>query len=156
MNWNRNGNEAGEGTRLEAEDTLRQLAALPAPEELTDRVHARLRAEQIAPARRSFWAYWLPAQRLQFAGAAALMLAVAGSTWAVYHRHPQADAAKQTVQPVVAPAPAGSGFTPAAGERVPPTLKPIKVPAAPHRKPGAGHTAVKPAPKPATPAATNP
>lgn len=156
MNWNRNTNEAGEGTRIEAEETLRQLAALPAPEDLTDRVHARLHAAQTAPSRRGFWAYWLPAQRFQFAGAAALMLAVAGSTWAVYHRNPQADAAKQTVQP--APAPAGGGFAPAAGERVPPTLKPIKVPPAPHRKPVAGHAAVKPAPKPAAaaPATTNP
>jgi len=158
MNWNRNSNEAGEGTRLEAEETLRQLAALPAPEDLTDRVHARLHEAQTAPQRRGFWAYWLPAQRLQFAGAAALMLAVAGSTWAVYHRHPQADAAKQTVQPAVAPSPANSGFGTAASERVPPTLKPIKVPPAPHRKPGAGHAAIKPAPKPAAgvPATTNP
>ena len=158
MNWNRNSNEAGEGTRIEAEETLRQLAALPPPEELTDRVHARLHEAQTVPAPRGFWAYWLPAQRFQFAAAAALMVAVAGSTWAVYHRHPQADAAKQTVQPVVSPAPAGGGFAPAAGERVPPTLKPIKVPPAPHRKPGAGHAAVKPAPKPAVvaPATTNP
>ena len=158
MNWNRNSNDGGEGTRLEAEDTLRQLAALPPPEDLTDRVHARLHAAQTAPTGRGFWAYWLPAQRFQFAAAAVLMLAVAGSTWVVYHRHPQADAAKQTVQPVVAPAPASSGFTPSAGERVPPTLKPIKVPPAPHRKPGAGHVAVKPVPKPAVaaPAASNP
>ena len=156
MNWNRNSNEAGEGTRLEAEETLRQLAALPAPEELTDRVHARLHAAQASPARRGFWAYWLPAQRFQFAAAAALMLAVGGSTWAVYHRHPPADAAKQTVQP--AQAPTSGSFTPAAGERVPPTLKPIKVPPAPHRKPGAGHVVAKPAPKPAAaaPATTNP
>ena len=158
MNWNRNSNEAGEGTRIEAEETLRQLAALPAPEDLTDRVHARLHAAQTAPSRRGFWAYWLPAQRFQFAGAAALMLAVAGSTWAVYHRHPQADAAKQTVQP--APASAGGGFAPAAGERVPPTLKPILVPPKPtpalHRKPGAGHPAAKPAPKPAVAAAATP
>ena len=156
MNWNRNDSEAGEGTRIEAEETLRQLAALPPPEDLTDRVHARLHAVQTAPSRRGFWAYWLPAQRFQFAGAAALMLAVAGSTWAIYHRHPQADAAKQTVQP--APAPAGNGFGTAADKRIPPTLNPIKVPPAPHRKPGAGHPAAKPAPKPAAgvPATTNP
>jgi hypothetical protein len=162
MNWNRNSNEAGEGTRLEAEETLRQLAALPAPEDLTDRVHARLHAAQAAPSRRGFWAYWLPAQRFQFAAAATLMLAVAGSTWAVYHRHPQASTATQTVQPAAAPAPAGGGFGTAGRETVPPTLKPILVPpkptAAPHRKPGAGHAAVKPAPKPAAamPATTNP
>jgi hypothetical protein len=160
MNWNRNNDEAGEGTRLEAEETLRQLAALPAPEDLTDRVHARLQAAQTAPVPRGFWAYWLPAQRFQFAAAATLMLAVAGSTWAVYHRHPQASTATQTVQP--APASAGGGFGTAGSERVPPTLKPILVPArptpAPHRKPGAGHAAVKPAPKPAAgvPATTNP
>ena len=157
MNWNRNSSEVGEGTRLEAEETLRQLAALPAPEDLTDRVHARLHAAQAVPSRRGFWAYWLPAQRFQFAGAAALMIAVAGSTWAVYHRHPQASTATQTAQPIVAPAPPSGGFGTAASERVPPTLKPIKVPPAPHRKPGAGHAAVKLAPKPAaTPAPANP
>lgn len=158
MNWNRNSNETGEGTPYDAEETLRQLAALPAPEDLTDRVHSRLHAAQTAPLRRGFWAYWLPAQRLQFAAAAALMLAVAGSTWTVYHRHPQASAATQTTQPAVSPAPKSGGFATAAGERVPPTLKPIKVPPAPHRKPGAGHAAVKTAPKPAVaaPAATNP
>jgi hypothetical protein len=158
MNWNPNGNEAGEGMRHEAEETLRQLAALAPPEDLTNRVHARLRAAQLATPRRGFWGYWMPAQRLQFAGAAALALIVAGSAWTVYHRHPQADAAQQAVKPAVAPASASGGFSTAAGERVPPTLKPILVPPkptpAPHRKPGAGHAAVKPAPKPAVAAAT--
>jgi hypothetical protein len=156
MNWNPNSNEAGEGMRHEAEETLRQLAALAPPEDLTDRVHARLRAAQLATPRRGFWGYWMPAQRLQFAGAAALALVVAGSAWTIYHRHPQGDAAKQTVQPVVAPAPTDAGFSTAAGERVPPTLKPIKVPPAPHRKPGAGHSAAKAAPKPVVAAAATP
>jgi hypothetical protein len=148
MNWDRNGNEE---TRHEAEETLRLLAAMPAPEELTDRVHAGLtEAARTAPLKRGFWAYWLPAQRFQFAAAAALVLAVVGSTWTVYHRHPQAGAGAQTVHPA-APVPAAGGFGTAGTTRVPPTLKPIKVPPAPHRKPGAGHAAVKPAPKPAAP-----
>jgi hypothetical protein len=157
MNWNSKQTEAGEGTRLDAEETLRLVAELPPPEELTDRVHARLQAAQIAPSRRGFWSYWLPAQRFQFAAAAALALAVAGSTWAVYRQHPQPGPAAQTSHPASPSAasssqPAG-GFGTAGTVRVPPTLNPIKVPPAPHRKPGAGHAAAKTAPKPAAPPA---
>jgi len=157
MNWNQD--TSNEGTRHEAEETLHRLAALPPPEDLTDRVHARLaEATRTAQARRGFWSYWLPAQRFQFAGAAALMLAVVGSTWAVYHQHPQQGAAAPAAHPA-ASAPSTSGFGTAGTARVPPTLNPIKVPPAPHRKPGAGHPAAKQPPKPAVapPAAsTNP
>jgi len=149
MSWGQNRNKADEETRHEAEETLRALAALPPPEDLTDRVHARLaEAARTAPSSPGFWSYWLPMQRFQFAGAAALVLAVAGSTWAVYRQHPpQQGAATQAAHPVV-PSPAG-GFGTAGTTRVPPTLTPIKVPPAPHRKPGAGHPLVKQVPKPA-------
>jgi hypothetical protein len=147
MNWDQNMDKTNEGTRHEVEETLRSLASLPPPENLTDRVHARLaEAAQTAPSRRGFWSYWMPAQRFQFAGAAALMLAVVGSTWAVYHQHPRQPAATQAAHPA---APTPGSFGTASTARVPPTLNPIKVPPAPHRKPGAGHPVAKQTPKPA-------
>lgn len=139
--------EMGKGSGSEAEETLRLLAEMPPPEDLTERVHRRL--AQAMPEPRSFWSLWMPAQRVQFAAAAALMVAVAGSTWSVYHRHPQTGTAHVNT-PV---APAAQGSAPGAGafgsakvERVPPTLTPIHVPPAPKKKPGPGHAA-KPSPK---------
>jgi len=152
---NRNSMETGEGARLEAEDTLRMVAALSPPEELTDRIHARLQAELRAPARRGFWAYWQPAQRFQFAAAAGLAATVAISTWTVYHRQLPPGTGSRTVHPAARMRP-NAGFGTAGVVRVPPTLNPIKMPPAPHRKPGAGHAAVKPAPKAAVPVASAP
>jgi len=155
MNWDQDFDKTNEGTRHDAEETLRLLAALPSPEALTSRVHARLQATEAVPARRSFWSYWLPAQRFQFAGAAALALAVVGATWGVNHQHSPQGAANQTARPA-APAAITGGFGTAGTARVPPTLNPIKVPPSPHRKPGAGHTAAKQTPKPAVAPATVP
>ena len=135
----------------EAERTLRLVAELPPPEDLTDRVHQRLAveresiAEREGAARRGFWSFWQPARRLQFAGAALLAIAVAGSTWSVYHSRNGAQAVTPVAPKPVAPQ-GTSGFTPAGAERKPSTLKPIKVPPAPKKKPGAGHVA-KPSPK---------
>ena len=132
------------GQGRDAEETLRLVAQLPPPPDIADLVHHRLAAEQMAqasPARRGFWSLWMPAQRLQFAAAAVLVIAVAGSTWSVYHMHPR------TANAVPAPASGasgdstGNGFRSAAAERVPPTLNPIKVAPAPKKKPGAGHVA---------------
>jgi hypothetical protein len=141
----------------EADETLRLLAELPPPAELTERVHRRLAIERNAqgmPERRGFWSLWMPAQRFQFAAAAVLVVAVAGSTWSVYHSHPRtgAQGGAQSAAPAI-PATHGSspdsagGFSSANAERVPPTLHPIKVPPAPKKKPGAGHAASKPSPK---------
>jgi len=135
----------------EAGETLRLLAALPPPAELTERVHRRLAEAQAVPERRGFWSLWMPAQRFQFAAAAVLAVAVAGSMWNVYHGHPQTRPGARTASPVgsgtQAGAPdAGGGFDGAKAARVPPTLNPIKVPPAPKKKPGAGHAA-KPSPK---------
>ena len=139
----------------EADETLRLLAGLPEPAGLTDRVHRRLASAQEAmPERRGFWSLWMPARRLQFAGAAVLALAVAGSMWSVYRSHPQTaggQAAGAHATPVANPAGQGSspasgdGFHSAGAERVPPTLHPIKVPPAPKKKPAAAHA--KPSPK---------
>jgi len=132
------------------EETLRLLARMPPPAELTNRVHARIHARiaeagHKTQARRGFWSQWLPAQRLQFAAAAVFAVAVGGTTWSFYHRPPVAR--PQPIAPA-SPGPAGSAFGSANATRVPPTLHPIQVPPSPHRKPGSGH-AVKAAPKPA-------
>ena len=132
-----------------AEETLRLLAELPPPADLTDRVHHRLAREQAKPIRRGFWALWLPSQRLQFAAAAVLVVAVAGSTWTVYHSHPQAGpkaGANTQVTPALHPDASSGGFGTAGAELVPPTLNPIKVPPAPKKKPSASKTG-KPSPK---------
>jgi hypothetical protein len=158
----------------EADETLRLLAELPPPDELTERVHRRLAIEenaQVMPERRGFWSLWMPAQRLQFAVAALLVVAVAGSTWSMYHLRPgpvtqtgTRPGTRTGAQPGPAPVVAapdvnggrtgnqGGGFDGAKAERVPPTLNPIKVPPAPKKKPGAGHakaSAKTPAAQPA-------
>jgi len=131
----------------QAEETLRLLAELPPPADLKDRVHYRLAAERTKPMHRSVWSLWMPAQRLQYAAAAVLVVAVAGSTWGVYHTRPQAG---QKAGPSTQIAPAvphdAGGFGTAGAERVPPTLSPIKVPPAPKKKPSASKMA-KPSPK---------
>ena len=134
----------------EADETLRLLAELPPPTDLTDRVHQRLAHARVAPERRGFWSLWMPAQRFQFAAAAVLVVAVAGSMWSVHRSHPPANGAQNA--PAAAPATPGTspadagGFHSAGAERVPPTLHPLRVPPAPKKKPGAGHAA-KPSPK---------
>jgi hypothetical protein len=122
---------------LAAEETLRLVAQFPPPEGVADRVHRRLRDEAEAP--RGFWRLWLPAHRLQFAGAALLVAAIAASTIMV--RHPRSNASNV---PVAAPVPQqGTGMRTAGAERHPASLTPIPVPApqsnSPKKKPGAGH-----------------
>lgn len=129
----------------EAEETLRMVATLPPPAELTDRVHQRLAVEKATARRRGFWSLWMPAQRFQFAAAAILVVAVAGSTWSVYHTN-RGSKIVAPVPRVADPSGIGGGFGTAGAERVPPTLNPIKVPPAPKKKPGAGR--VKPGAKP--------
>jgi hypothetical protein len=138
-------------TSRQAEETLRLVSRLSPPADLTGRVHRRLANERETPARRGFWSLWLPAQRVQFAAAAALVIAVAGSTWSVYHGHPRTGGAPVTPSaPRVLPGNSG-GFGSAGAERVPPTLHPIRVPSgvppAPKKKPGASRVLAKPSPK---------
>jgi len=144
-----NAYNSGYENKSQAEKTLRLLAELPPPANLTDRVHRRLAMEEALPERRGFWSLWMPAQRLQYAAAALLVVAVAGSTWSVYRGHPPAGVkpgAHTQAAPVLPPAASAGGFGSAGAERVPPTLNPVKVPPAPKKKPSASKTA-KPSPK---------
>jgi len=145
-------NEVSERTSSEAEHTLRLVAALPPPVELTDRVHRRLSHAQASLPRRGFWALWMPAQRLQFAGAAVLAVVFAGSAWSVFHAKGgatgQVPAAHDTASPVSPVSPTAGGFGTAGTERRPSTLTPIKAPPAPKKKPSASHAATKRTPKP--------
>lgn len=141
------------------EATLRLLAQLPPPEGLADRVHRNLAAApDPAPAPR-FWSLWLPAHRLQFAGAAVLVTAMAASSWTILEsRRPTSPAAKTAV-PGTAADSGRSAFSSADAERHPATLKPIKVPSAvppapktssaPKKKPSAAKSrAVRPSASP--------
>jgi hypothetical protein len=131
-----------------AEETLRRVAQLPPPAGLEERVHERLTAERSHAwhaEERGVWRLWKPARRLQFAAAAVLAVAVAGSSWGVYHWRgsTKMPSGAQTVQPPP-PAPQTGGFGTADVKRVPPTLAPIKVPPAPRKKPSAGVAKIAP------------
>jgi len=136
-----------------AEETLRLVAQLPPPVDLTERVHHRLENARLTSPRRGFWSLWMPAQRLQYAGAALLVLAFAGSAWTIRHAgsggasngHPPN---QPMVQPVMPSASQGAGFGPASSEARPSNLNPIKVPPAPKKKPSASRPLTKRVPKP--------
>jgi len=123
----------------EAEETLRLVAQTPPPDGLESRVHFRLNKEMRSLPQRGIWGLWLPAHKLQFAGAAVLVLAMAASLWTVRHPKtagPQAGSGSTTVaQPV--PVPPGAGFGTAGAERHPASLTPIQVPPVPKKKPSA-------------------
>lgn len=144
-------NQAGR----EAEETLRLVAQLPPPADLTERVHYRLEAQRrletagSAATRRGFWSLWMPAQRLQYAGAALLVLAIAGSAWTVRHAGSGGVSNGQPIaRPVVPSVSQGAGFGPASSEARPSNLNPIKVPPAPKKKPSASRPLTKRVPKP--------
>ena len=67
----------------EAEDTLRLIASLPAPDGLEDRVKAKLRS---APSRAKViaWPTAFGGGWMRAAAAAAIVVAVAGGGWGVY------------------------------------------------------------------------
>lgn len=136
----------------EAEETLRLIARQSAPEGLTERVHRRLQqdlaqqhpARSNEPRRAAFWRLWLPAHRLQFAGAGVLAGVIAVSMLSVRHTDRKAPQAAVPV-PVQ-----GGAFGTSAAQGRPATLTPIPVPAASakKKKPSAGH-GLKHAAKPA-------
>jgi hypothetical protein len=150
-NWDagqHEGWEAREGRQVE--ETLRMVARMPVPDGLEERVQRRLDVELLRgeQPRHSVWSLWMPARKLQFAGAGVLAAAVAISSWSVYHgqrRAANANAAAKQAAPAPAKSTAGSGFTPAGAVGVPHTLAPIHVAPAPKRKPDTAST--KPSPK---------
>jgi hypothetical protein len=131
MNKNSSENSFCHPNLAKAEETLRQVAKLPPPDGLTERVHHRLRAEAAKPHRTGFWAAWQISPRLQFAGAAVVMVALASGGWAIY----QSNHASSLV-PGIHNAPAGS-FGGNGAVRVPPTVAPLHVPTPPRKKPSA-------------------
>jgi hypothetical protein len=108
----------------EAEQTLRLIARLPAPQGLEDRVQAGLAAGRIFPRHTARVLQWPPALRpasgwMRTAAAAAIVFVVAGGGWGVYSRVQPPQAAKVIVMPrVVSP----SGFSNAGAMRTPNTL----------------------------------
>jgi hypothetical protein len=104
----------------EAEETLRLIANLPAPQGLEDRVQSALRK---AP-RRSTLLNWpaglAPARTwMRGAAAAAIVFVVVGGGWGVYLRVQPVQAPKVIAMPRVS---AGGGFSSAGAMRTPQTL----------------------------------
>jgi hypothetical protein len=122
-----NGADAGTS---EAEQTLRLIAHLPAPEGLEDRIQTGLRSRQSdAPrgARILAWPTLRPASGwMRTAAAAAIVFVVAGGGWGVYTRVQPAQSAKVIVMPprVVSP----GGFSNSSAMHVPNTLNGPKIP----------------------------
>ncbi len=154
---NSNGSDQHQGElrfaeQPDPESTLRLLAQLPPPHGLADRVHRRL---QEAPKPAGFWSQWMPVRRIQFAGAAVVVLALGLSSWSIYETRQHANltpaAAQSPASQTPAPQPA-SGLSTAGAERRPASIKPIKVPPAPKKKPSAAKSR---AAKPTPPSPTN-
>ena len=115
-----------------AEETLRLIANLPAPDGLEDRVHAALNAVP----RRSRVLAWPRALRaesgwMRGAAAAAIVFVVAGGGWGVYSRVQSTQVAQnQPAKVIVMPArtPVSGGFSGAGAMRTPVTLPGPKAP----------------------------
>jgi hypothetical protein len=157
----RNSDDGGEAV-AGAEETLRLMTQVEPPAGLEDRVHrrlgeARLESAQAEDARwsgqwGSFWRLWMPSRRLQYAGVAVLMAAVAASTWTV--RHTAGAREGELLPPGSAEGNAGAkagsrGFGSAGAERRPSSLAPIRVPATGLGKPVAKTSGASAAPTPA-------
>ena len=115
-------NSVAQGARSgSAEETLRLIASLPAPEGLEDRIDAALRS---APRRSRVFAWpthFQPCRPLsRLVAAAAIALVVVGGGWGVYSRVERQQAAKVFVIP--APGPAAGAFSNAGAIRTPQTL----------------------------------
>lgn len=112
---------------IDAEQSLRLIASLPAPVGLEDRVKSGLRSSSsqtsvIAwPLSSSNRSRWAQASYLRAAAAAAIVLVVAGGGWGVYARFgqapaPAADAVQQRID-------LGGGLSPAGARRTPTTVE---------------------------------
>lgn len=136
----------------EAEQTLRIVAGVAAPEGLEDRVKMALR-QAPRSARVVHWPgaleprrKWLHGNLLRVAAAAAIVFVVAGGGWRIYSRVEPAPTAKVIAMPRVA---APGGFSSAGAMRTPQTLN-GPVLARPLKGAGANQAqgnALKPAPR---------
>ena len=109
-----------------AEETLRLIAGLPAPEGLEDRVHEALRAAPrtarvLAWPENPRWAMRRQSGWLRSAAAAVIVFVVVGGGWGVYTRVQHGQPAKVIVMP--SPTPAAGGFSGAGAIRTPQTLQ---------------------------------
>ncbi len=127
MNSNPHNPTTSESDSSPAEETLRLIASLPAPEGLEDHVHAALRAAQnrdrvLGRGRVLAWPRAIRAESswMRSAAAAAIVFVVAGGGWGVYTRVEQSQTPKVIVMPVRIPAP--GGFSGAGAIRTPLTL----------------------------------
>ena len=131
-----------------AEETLRLIANLPAPDGLEDRVHAALNAMP----RRSRVLAWPRALRaesgwMRGAAAAAIVFVVAGGGWGVYSRVQSTQVAQnQPAKVIVMPArtPVSGGFSGAGAMRTPVTLPGPRVPQSVRISPAKAKAAKKP------------
>jgi hypothetical protein len=124
-----------------AEETLRQIARLPAPQGLEDRLYMHLKAALLREPRRWEWLSfhdlnldWLHGSALRAAAAVAIAAIVAGGGWGVAARI-QPAALQGSVQPAPLSTP---GFSSAGAIRTPQTLTGpvVETPATPAAKPG--------------------
>jgi hypothetical protein len=128
MNSNPHDPMTSESVLTPAEETLRLIANLPAPEGLEDRVHARVHAAASAAQHRGSVLAWPRAFRaesgwMRGAAAAAIVFVVAGGGWGVYTRveSTQNQPAKVIVMPARMPGSTG-GLSGAGAMRPPLTL----------------------------------
>lgn len=148
-------NEFSKNSGGEAEETLRLIASLPAPEGLEDRVQSGLRAVPRS-ARVLAWpgAFSPVSGWLRTAAAAAIVFVVAGGGWGVYSRvQPSVPAHGVAGPPMAAP----GGFTEGNAVRRPQTLvgPVVTPPATPATtKPKTAAKVAAPGTKPATPIKT--
>jgi hypothetical protein len=154
------GNNTGPGSQnMDAEQSLRLIASLPAPEGLGERVYAGLRAAQQAgprPARILAWperlrpsGHWMSSTAMRSAAAAAIVFVVAGGGWGVYTHVQQSQPARVLVMPPRVAVP--GGFSTGAAMRTPQSPNgPVlthPLPAQPHvRAPGVQPPRVMPKP----------
>lgn len=127
MNSNPHNSTASESVSGPAEETLRLIASLPAPDGLEDRVNAALSAVQnrdrvLGRGRVLAWPRAIRPESgwMRTAAAAAIVFVVAGGGWGVYMRVEQSQTPKVIVMPARISAP--GGFSGAGAMRAPVTL----------------------------------
>lgn len=117
-----NGHDRRTGA-IEAEETLRLIAALPAPEGIEERVKAGLKSapRQAVVIDWPLRSRWIQNAAMRAAAAAAIVMVVAGGGWEVYsHIHVAAEPAAVAAPP---PVTGQSGLSAAGTKRVPQTLE---------------------------------